>query len=66
VKNVGKPDRAAVRDAVRATKNYQGVLGAPLSFDDKGDVAGGMIFVKVLSENLTSDDGPLRGSAATS
>jgi len=45
VKKAGKPDRAAVRDAVRATKNYQGVLGAPLSFDDKGDVAGGMIFV---------------------
>jgi branched-chain amino acid transport system substrate-binding protein len=45
VKKAGKADRAAVRDAVRATKNYQGVLGVPLTFDDKGDVAGGMIFV---------------------
>jgi len=45
VKRVGKPDRAAVRDAVRATKNYRGVLGVPLTFDDKGDVSGGLIFI---------------------
>jgi branched-chain amino acid transport system substrate-binding protein len=45
IKKVGKADRAAVRDAVRATKNYQGILGVPLTFDDKGDVAGGLIFV---------------------
>jgi branched-chain amino acid transport system substrate-binding protein len=45
VKKVGKPDRAAIRDAVRATKNYEGILGIPLSFDAKGDVAGGVIFV---------------------
>jgi branched-chain amino acid transport system substrate-binding protein len=45
IKKVGKADRAAVRDAVRATKNYKGVLGVPISFDDKGDVAGGVIFV---------------------
>lgn len=45
IKKVGKADRAAVRDAIRATKNYQGILGVPISFDDKGDVAGGVIFV---------------------
>ena len=45
IKKVGKPDRAAIRDAVRMTKNYQGILGLPLSFDEKGDVAGGVIFV---------------------
>ena len=45
VKKAGKADRAAVRDAVRSTRNYQGILGVPLTFDDKGDVAGGMIFV---------------------
>jgi branched-chain amino acid transport system substrate-binding protein len=45
VKKAGKADRAAVRDAVRATKNYRGVLGVPISFDSKGDVAGGVIFV---------------------
>lgn len=45
IKKVGKADRAAVRDAVRATKNYKGILGVPISFDDKGDVAGGVIFV---------------------
>lgn len=44
VKKAGKPDRAAVRDAVRATKNYKGILGVPISFDDKGDVAGGVIY----------------------
>ncbi len=45
IKKVGKPDRAAVQDAVRATKNYEGILGVPISFDAKGDVAGGVIFV---------------------
>ncbi len=41
VKRVGKADRAAVRDAVRATKNYRRILGLPISFDEKGEVAGG-------------------------
>jgi len=45
VKKAGKADRAAVRDAVRATKDYRGVLGVPITFNDKGDVAGGVIFV---------------------
>ena len=44
IKKVGKPDRAAVRDAVRALRNYRGILGLPISFDDKGDVAGGVIY----------------------
>ena len=44
IKKVGKADRAAVRDAVRATKNYKGILGIPIIFDDKGDVAGGVIY----------------------
>jgi len=38
IQKVGKPDRAAVRDAVRATKGYVGVLGNSVSFNDKGDV----------------------------
>ncbi len=45
IKKVGKADRAAIRDAVRATKGYSGILGVPISFDDKGDVAGGAIYV---------------------
>jgi branched-chain amino acid transport system substrate-binding protein len=45
VKKAGKADRAAVRDAVRATRNYQGVLGVPISFNNKGDVSGGLIFL---------------------
>jgi branched-chain amino acid transport system substrate-binding protein len=44
IKKVGKADRAAVRDAIRATKNYKGILGIPISFDDKGDVTGGVIY----------------------
>jgi branched-chain amino acid transport system substrate-binding protein len=39
VKTAGKADRAAVRDAVRATKDYKGILGFPIGFDVKGDVA---------------------------
>jgi branched-chain amino acid transport system substrate-binding protein len=45
IKKVGKADRAAIRDAVRATKGYSGILGVPITFDDKGDVAGGAIYV---------------------
>lgn len=44
VKKVGKADRAAVRDAIRATRNHKGILGIPISFDSKGDVAGGVIY----------------------
>jgi branched-chain amino acid transport system substrate-binding protein len=45
IKKSGKAERAAVRDAVRATRDYRGVLGVPISFNDKGDVAGGAIFI---------------------
>lgn len=38
IKKAGKPDRAAIRDAVRATK-YTGILGMEITFDAKGDVA---------------------------
>lgn len=45
IKKTGKAERAAVRDAIRATKGYQGILGTPITFDDKGDTTGGLIFV---------------------
>jgi branched-chain amino acid transport system substrate-binding protein len=45
IKKVGEPNRAAIRDAVRATTNYYGILGFPLSFDGKGDVRGGQVYV---------------------
>jgi branched-chain amino acid transport system substrate-binding protein len=45
IRKTGKTDRGAVRDAIRATRGYQGVLGVPISFDDKGDTVGGLIFV---------------------
>lgn len=38
IKTAGKADRAAVRDAVRAS-NYRGILGMQITFDAKGDVA---------------------------
>ena len=31
-------------DAVRATRDHRGILGIPITFDDKGDVAGGVIY----------------------
>jgi branched-chain amino acid transport system substrate-binding protein len=45
IKRVGEPNRAAIRDAVRATTNYYGILGFPLSFDGKGDVRGGQVYI---------------------
>jgi branched-chain amino acid transport system substrate-binding protein len=44
IKKVGKADRAAVRDAVRATREHRGILGIPITFDEKGDVSGGVIY----------------------
>ena len=38
IKKVGKADRAAIRDAVRASK-HSGILGMEITFDAKGDVA---------------------------
>jgi branched-chain amino acid transport system substrate-binding protein len=45
IEKVGQLDRAAVRDAVRATENYTGILGFPITFDDKGDVLGAQVYI---------------------
>jgi branched-chain amino acid transport system substrate-binding protein len=45
IQKVGKADRAAIRDAVRATSGYQGILGIPITFDDKGDVNGATVYI---------------------
>ena len=45
IQKVGKPDRTAIRDAVRATKDYKSLLGNTVSFDDKGDVATQTIYI---------------------
>jgi branched-chain amino acid transport system substrate-binding protein len=45
IEKVGAPDRAAIRDAVRATKDYTGILGFPITFDDKGDVVGANVYI---------------------
>jgi branched-chain amino acid transport system substrate-binding protein len=45
IQTAGEANRTKVRDAVRATTNYNGILGFPLSFDDKGDVEGAQIYV---------------------
>jgi branched-chain amino acid transport system substrate-binding protein len=45
IQKVGKPDRAAIRDAVRATKGYTGILGQPITFNDKGDVDSQNIYI---------------------
>ena len=63
IQKVGKPDRAGIRDAVRATKGYQGMLGNSVSFNDKGDIdtqtiyiyqVNGPNFVQVKTLNLGS------------
>ena len=58
IQKVGKPDRAAIRDAVRATSNFQGILGFPLTFDEKGDVKGANVYIYQVKgdsfEQLTS------------
>lgn len=41
----GKVSRADVLAGVHATKGYVGILGAPIGFDDRGDLAGGSIFI---------------------
>jgi branched-chain amino acid transport system substrate-binding protein len=45
IEKVGELDRAAIRDAVRATADYTGILGFPITFDDKGDVAGANVYI---------------------
>jgi branched-chain amino acid transport system substrate-binding protein len=45
IEETGGLDRAAIRDAVRATENYEGILGFPISFDDKGDVVGANVYI---------------------
>jgi branched-chain amino acid transport system substrate-binding protein len=45
IQKVGKMDRAAIAAAVRATSNYGGILGFPLTFDDKGDVQGAQVYI---------------------
>jgi branched-chain amino acid transport system substrate-binding protein len=45
IEKTGGLDRAAIRDAVRATENYEGILGFPISFDDKGDVVGANVYI---------------------
>lgn len=45
IQKVGKPDRAAIRDAVRATSNYIGILGQPITFNAKGDVDSQNIYI---------------------
>ena len=35
----GKVNRADVLAAIKATRDYRGVLGIPITFDAKGDIA---------------------------
>ncbi len=45
IQKVGKMDRAAIAAAVRSTTNYNGILGFPITFDDKGDVKGAQVYI---------------------
>ncbi|MHB8946403.1 MAG: branched-chain amino acid ABC transporter substrate-binding protein [Bacillota bacterium] len=41
----GQVTRAGVLSGVHGTKDYVGILGSPIGFDDKGDMTGGSIFI---------------------
>jgi len=41
----GQITRKEVRDQVAATKNRPGILGFPVTFDDKGDLKGGATYI---------------------
>ncbi len=41
----GKVDRKAVLEAVHGTKDYQSILGIPITFTQEGNLAGGTIFM---------------------
>ena len=72
--------RVAIRDAVRATKGYQGILGQSITFDDKGDVATPTLYVyqvkgigfelikpvmrQLTAASATATHGALRGGRA--
>jgi branched-chain amino acid transport system substrate-binding protein len=50
----GELTREKVLEAVRSTKEYLGILGFPISFDSKGDLIGGEIYVlKVDGDDFT-------------
>lgn len=44
----GQLTREGALKAVHATEGYQGILGFPVSFDAKGDLVGGEIFILVV------------------
>jgi len=48
----GNLDRKGVLGALHSTEDYHGILGFPISFDEKGDALGGEIFVL----QVTGDD----------
>lgn len=43
--NAGELTREGVLKAVHSIKDFNGIMGFPVSFDDKGDLVGGEIFV---------------------
>jgi branched-chain amino acid transport system substrate-binding protein len=51
IQKVGKEDRAAIRDAVRATKGYTGILGQPVTFNEKGDIEAQNVYIYQVKGN---------------
>jgi branched-chain amino acid transport system substrate-binding protein len=45
IQKTGKEDRAAIRDAVRATKGAVGILGQPVTFNEKGDIDAQNVYI---------------------
>lgn len=47
----GDIGRAEVRDHLAKTENYEGILGFPVTFDEKGDLQGGATFIFQVADN---------------
>jgi branched-chain amino acid transport system substrate-binding protein len=45
IRTTGTRDRAAIAETVRATRDYRGILGFPITFDAKGDIQGAQVYI---------------------
>ncbi len=51
----GKVDRESVLKSLQGTKDYQGVLGFPITFNAKGDLAGAGIYVERVTKGAFAE-----------
>lgn len=49
-------DRDSLRQAVRATSDFNGILGTSITFDERGDIEGGFIYVYRVVDGVFEQD----------